>query len=175
MVIETANLKLVPYTPQQLLALIEAPETFQERVGFPAAEGLRAFLVSDEVPAEFVSTLRSGSDADPWTYGFAVIHREGKSVIGTGAFKGPPDESGMVEIAYGIVPKFEGRGYATEVSRALIDFALQFEQVRLIRAHTLPFNNASTRVLAKCGFQYVGQVEDPDDGLVWRWEMILGR
>ncbi len=37
-------------------------------------------------------------------------------------------------------------------------------------AHTLPAPNASTRVLAKCGFERTGEVEDPEDGLVWRWE-----
>jgi RimJ/RimL family protein N-acetyltransferase len=30
--------------------------------------------------------------------------------------------------------------------------------------------NASARVLAKCGFRRVGEVIDPEDGLVWRWE-----
>lgn len=40
----------------------------------------------------------------------------------------------MVEIAYGIVPSFEGRGYATEAARALIHFALETGDVTLIRA-----------------------------------------
>ncbi len=43
-----------------------------------------------------------------------------------------------------------------------------FESGRL--AHTCPEPNASTRVLTKCGFRRVGEVMDPDDGLVWRWE-----
>ena len=33
---------------------------------------------------------------------------------------------------------------------------------------------ASTRVLTKCGFSRIGEVIDPDDGLVWRWEKRLG-
>ena len=54
---------------------------------------------------------------------------------------------------------------------------MRTEQIRVIRfirvirrAHTLPTPNASTRVLAKCCFQYIGEVIDPEDGLVWRWE-----
>ncbi len=31
--------------------------------------------------------------------------------------------------------------------------------------------NASTRVLTKCKFKWVGEVMDPEDGLVWRWEL----
>jgi len=48
--------------------------------------------------------------------------------------------------------------------------ALSHEQVRTVRAHPLPQPNASTRVLTKCGFQRIGEVIDPEDGLVWRWE-----
>jgi RimJ/RimL family protein N-acetyltransferase len=70
---------------------------------------------------------------------------------------------------------FEGRGYATEAAAALVDFALASGQVRLVRAHTLPEVNASTRVLLKCGFRHVGTVVDPDDGPVWRWELSASR
>jgi ribosomal-protein-alanine N-acetyltransferase len=76
----------------------------------------------------------------------------------------------MVEIAYGVAPGYEGRGYATEVAEALVNHAFLQPQVRLTRAHTLPERNASGRVLEKCGFQFVGPVTDPEDGLVWRWE-----
>jgi RimJ/RimL family protein N-acetyltransferase len=68
------------------------------------------------------------------------------------------------------VPSREGRGYATEAARALIHFAASEPSVRTIRAHTLPEANASTRVLAKCGFVHVGPVVDSEDGPVWRWE-----
>lgn len=67
-------------------------------------------------------------------------------------------------------PQFAGQGYATEAATALVRFALASGQVRLVRAHTLPVANASTRVLLKCGFRHVGEVIDPEDGLVWRWE-----
>ena len=170
--LESPALDLLPYTPEQLLALIETPDRFETLAGFPAAEGLRSFLVSDEVSPQFVTSLRSGSGPDVWKYGFAVVHRDSRSVIGNGGFKGPPDASGTVEIAYGIVPAFEGRGYATEVARALVHFALQAEKVRVVRAHTLPTLNASTLVLSKCGFNFVSEVNDPDDGLVWRWELL---
>ena len=34
----------------------------------------------------------------------------------------------------------------------------------------LPEATASTRVLRKCGFVHIGEVVDPEDGPVWRWE-----
>jgi len=171
-VIETAHLTLRPYSPDQLLALIEQPERFEAVAGFPAADGLRQFMVSDDVSLDWLPGLRAsrGRPPDPWVDGFAVVHRDGGVIIGNAGFKGPPDQGGMVEIAYGIVPAFEGRGFATEAATALVAFAFASERVRLVRAHTLPAYNASTRVLAKCGFHFVGDVVDPDDGPVWRWE-----
>jgi RimJ/RimL family protein N-acetyltransferase len=99
-----------------------------------------------------------------------IVDAESGEVIGTCGFKGPPDSAGVVEIAYGIVPSFEGRGYATEAAQALVDFAHRHREVRTVRAHTLPDNRASVRVLEKCGFLHMGEVMDPDDGLVLRFE-----
>ena len=76
----------------------------------------------------------------------------------------------MVEIAYAVDAGHRGKGYATEAAAALGSFAFASGQVQIARAHTLPEPNASTRVLAKCRFQRVGEVTDPEDGLVWRWE-----
>lgn len=81
-----------------------------------------------------------------------------------------PNSTGAVEIAYGIAPSFERQGYATEAAGALAAFAFDTPLVELVRAHTLPEANASTRVLATCGFRHVGTVVDPDDGPVWQWE-----
>ena len=170
MVIETVRLQMIPYEPEQLLSLIDDVPEYEKKMGFKAASGLRDFIVSDDVSPAWIESLRASSGADPWRFGFAVVDRESRSVIGSAGFKGPPDDDGMVEIAYGIVADFEGRGYATEAAGLLVRFASENSAVQLIRAHTLPTNNASTRVLTKNGFEYVGEVVDPDDGLVWRWE-----
>ena len=171
--IETEHLLLRPYAPEDLLALIEQPETFEKLTGFPASPRLRDFMISPDVSPAWTASLRTLKGPDPWTIGFAVIDKESRSVIGGASFKGPPDgATGTVEIAYGIVPSFEGRGYATEAARALIDFAQSDDKVRQIIAHTMPEANASTRVLKKCGFTFAGEVIDPEDGRVWRWEHV---
>ena len=169
-VISTSRLTLVPWTPELVLGLVEQPARFAELAGFPAAEGLRDFFVSGEASPEWLARLRSSSGPDPWRYGFFLVDRESRIVVGTAGFKGPPDRDGVVEIAYATVPAHEGRGFATEAAGALVDFAFASGRVRLAIAHTLPTPNASTRVLAKCGFKFAGDVVDPEDGPVWRWE-----
>ena len=168
--IEAEHLLLRPYAPEDILALIEQPGIFEQLTGFPASPRLRDFMISPDVSPAWTASLRTLKGPDPWTIGFAVIDKGTRSVIGGASFKGPPDATGLVEIAYGIVPSFEGRGYATEAARALVDFAQNDDRVRQIIAHTMPEANASTRVLKKCGFTFAGEVIDPEDGRVWRWE-----
>jgi RimJ/RimL family protein N-acetyltransferase len=155
MEIPTKNLRLVLQTTEQVLASIDAMS--------PADRA--------EVSPAWLARVSSSSVADPWTHGFAIVQRESGDIIGTCAYKGPPDADGVVEIAYGLDPAHRGKGYATEAATALARHALGSGRVRTIRAHTLPEANASTRVLTKCGFERLGEVMDPEDGLVWRWEM----
>ncbi|MBA3341716.1 MAG: GNAT family N-acetyltransferase [Gemmatimonadaceae bacterium] len=170
MSLETAHLGLTPCFPAHILTLIEDPERFEHAAGFPAAAGLREMFNSAEVSLDWLAALRASEGPDPWRHGFFLVHHGARAAIGCAGFKGPPDAAGMVEIAYGIAPSFEGHGYATEAAAALVAFAFDTGLVELVRAHTLPAYNASTRVLAKCGFRHISDVVDPDDGPVWRWE-----
>jgi RimJ/RimL family protein N-acetyltransferase len=170
MSLETVHLSLQPCVPAHILMLIQQPDRFDQAAGFPAAAGLREMFASDDVSPEWLAKLRTVDGPDPWRHGFFLVHRDVGVVIGMAGFKGPPDPTGTVEIAYGIAPSFEGKGYATEAAAALTAFAFDTPTVELVIAHTLPAANASTHVLIKCGFRFVGDVVDPDDGPVWRWE-----
>ena len=154
----TKNLTLVPRTRDETRTDIEQmpPE-------------IRA-----EFSAAWLELLENSGPCDPWIHGFSMVHANSGEIVGQAGFKGPPDEHGVVEIAYGVAPEHQGRGYATEAAAALASYALSHETVAIVRAHTLPQANASTRVLTKCGFQRIGEVLDPDDGLVWRWEKQCG-
>lgn len=171
--ITTKNLELVPHSPDHLRALIQGPEFYAQSFGAPAADGLRDFLVSKDVSPDWLARLETSTTADPWIHGFALVHVASGTVIGSGSFKGPPGDDGVVEIAYGVVPGHQGKGYATEAARALVDYALRSGQVRVVQAHTLPEPNASTRVLTKSGFRQVDEIIDPEDGLIWRWKKEL--
>ncbi|MBC8001547.1 MAG: GNAT family N-acetyltransferase, partial [Opitutaceae bacterium] len=112
---------------------------------------------------------RIGSRA-PW-YGYLGVEAEGNRIVGVCSFKGNPDRAGEVEISYGTMPALEGRGFATEMAKALVKIAFESSEVRMVISHTLPESNASGRVLTKTGFTLAGEVIDPEDGQVWRWEI----
>lgn len=152
--IQTSRLKLIPRTLDDVRAQI--------------AE------MTAEQKAQLLSDWLAQLDAKPtglWTLGFTLVHRVAGAAVGTCGFKGPPGPDGMVEIAYGVAPEHQGQGYATEAAEAMVAYAFASGQVRIVRAHTYAAENASTRVLTKCGFQAVGEVIDPEDGLVWRWQI----
>lgn len=157
MEIETRRLRLVLQTPEELARMIESMSEYEK----------------SQLSADWLARFRVSTGADPWVHGFRLQHRESGAVIGTCSFKGPP-EDGIVEIAYGVAPDQEGRGFATEAARGLVDYAFAHGDVRLVRAHTLPGASASKRVLAKCGFRYVGGIVDPEDGPVSRFEVEAG-
>jgi len=167
----TARLRLLPHEPKHLRALIRGPEFYARDSGLTPANGLRDFIVSPDVSPDWMAALQSATGADPWKYGFAVVETASGLVIGSAGFAGSPDTVGNVEIAYGIVPEYQGRGYATEAAAELIAYARADNRTRTICAHTLPTRNASTRVLEKCGFRHAGEVNHSTDGLIWRWEL----
>ena len=152
------------------MALIDAPERFELIAGFPIAAGLGDGYRSADVSSDWVRDLRTATDPDIWRYGVFAIDRASGIAVGVGGFKGPPDETGTAEIAYGVSRAHEGRGFATEIAAALTAFAFEDPGVTCVIAHTMPKNVASSRVLEKCGFTSPGRVIDPDDGEVLRWE-----
>jgi RimJ/RimL family protein N-acetyltransferase len=169
MTFQTENLIITPYLPRYLRALIRSQEEFENTAGLAVAEGIREQM--SEASADFKARVEKGKQSDPWQFGFAIIHKADNVLIGTCGFPGPPDSNGAAEIAYGIAPAYQGRGYATEAAKFLIKFAVEDRRVKTIRAHTLAEPNASTRVLEKCGLKKVGDAVDPENGLaVWRWE-----
>ena len=157
MELPTHRLKVVLQTRHEVERMIEAMSEHEKA----------------QVSADWLARMRASKTADPWLHTFRVVRRDTGSVVGSCGFKGPPVD-GVVEIAYGIHSEHEGKGYATEVAQALVDYAFSCEEVRVVRAHTLPSGAASKRVLRKCGFRYVGETVDPEDGTVCRFERCVG-
>lgn len=57
------------------------------------------------------------------------------------------------------------------MTQALINIAFDTVPELTIAAQTLPEENASTAVLKKLCFQLVAELEHPEDGKVWEWQL----
>ena len=123
-------------------------------------------IAREAMSATAVLYRRTGAQ-QPWVGYLAVVQGE---CVGTCAFKTPPD-SGRVEIAYFTFPGNEGRGFATRMAACLIQIAKQASPGIRVFAQTLPESNASTHILEKHGFRWIGAIDHPEDGKVWEWEL----
>ena len=116
------------------------------------------------------ATLYGPAGSHPPWVGYLVL--ENDTIVGTCAFRSPP-RNGEVEIAYFTFPEFEGRGFANEMARHLIQITKDTEPETRIFAFTLPEKNPSNRILQKLGFAFAGEARDEDALVVWRWELAL--
>lgn len=85
---------------------------------------------------------------------WAVITRTDQKVVGWGGlYDDPFDRRWGVELGYAFHPAAWGRGYATELAHACLDWANRVLRLPEVCAFTHPDNAASARVLDKAGFQ----------------------
>ena len=102
----------------------------------------------------------------PWIGYYAELDDK---LVGSAGFKGQP-VNGKVEIAYGTMEHFRNQGIGTQICKKLVELSLRTDPSIKITARTLPDNNFSTRILKKNNFEFIGTVNDPEDGDVWEWE-----
>ena len=87
---------------------------------------------------------------------FAVERRDTGEVIGyCGLIFPPAGSTDAPELAFELLRASHGQGYATEAAQAVLAWAAEMG-CRQLQASVWDWNVASTRVLAKLGFEEVG-------------------
>lgn len=124
----------------------------------------------DDMVIEWILTKRASEPNEPFWNAWLISLRDGP-VVGTCGCKGPPGEDGAVEIGYSVVTSHWRRGIASEAAAALMGWVWLDPRARLIRAHTLAGDPASSGVLRRNGMVLVATVHDPTDGPVDRFEV----
>lgn len=98
-------------------------------------------------------------------YVLAVELRETGELIGDTGVNEVENKIGEVEIGFGICKKYNGKGYATELVRAMTEFISATFGIHILYGRVLHGNNASVRVLEKNGYEFVreelGAEDDP--------------
>ncbi|MCX4825677.1 GNAT family N-acetyltransferase [Streptomyces sp. NBC_01142] len=137
----TDRLVLRPWSAGEITAVLGDARLEHWAEDFPA-EG-------DRVIAGFIA-----EQSEPLSeYGHRqIIERESGLVVGSISLLWPPSD-GALEVGYGIVDSRRGRGYASEATRAFVEFALTSPDVTTVYADVELSNPASVRVLEKAGLQ----------------------
>ena len=88
---------------------------------------------------------------------WACVLKETGAIIGFCGLKRLPDLD-EVDVGYRFLPKYWGRGLATEACIASLDFGFTTLQLERIIGLVAPENAASIRVLEKAGMKHAGEV-----------------
>lgn len=160
-VLESPRLVLVAAT----IELIDADLCGREAL----ATALQAEVPESWPPELFSATVRKLSRdllANPAECGWSawyLLARGGDDavLVGLCQFRGRPDASGSVEIAYSILNEYRNRGYATEAVARLVSWAFGHPNVSDVAAETMPYRRHSIRIMEKNGFRLTGPGSEP--------------
>jgi [ribosomal protein S5]-alanine N-acetyltransferase len=86
---------------------------------------------------------------------WALHLNEGNEFIGWCGLKYRP-ELDEIDLGYRFKKQYWGKGYATEAAKAAIEYGFNKLNLKTIRGRALPGNDASVKVLEKCGMKYMG-------------------
>ena len=162
--ITTPRLDLVPATVELLDAELEAASSLASFLDAWVPDGWPPGEYDRRAIEFFRARLAEDPEAVGW-YGWYALLRAGhghpRTLVGNGGFCGPPSPNGLLEIGYSVVPAFEGRGFATELVRALVSHAFKTPGVSRVIAHTHPENIGSIKVLERSDFLFAGPGGEP--------------
>ena len=149
-------------SPAALSALVEG-----DLAAASAAAGiaLSQYLVDENWLWEIrLEQIAGDPESLDWIARAAVAEPEGV-VIGHGGFHGPPDDEGIVEVAYSVDPAHRRQGYAKAMLRSLLARADADPRITAVRASIRPDNLGSRATIKGFGFRKIGEQWDPEDGL----------
>ena len=156
------NIRFVQLSPAAMTALVDGDLA---AAGAAAGVPLTPYLVEEAWLWRIrLADIEVNPAAADWVARAAVAEPEGV-VVGHGGFHGPPDDAGVVEVAYSVDPAHRRKGYAKAMLRALLERADADPAVTAVRASIRPDNVGSLATIAGFGFTKVGEQWDPEDGL----------
>ena len=95
-----------------------------------------------------------------YSYRWAIIEKTSGECIGQAAYFLVNSSGAFGEIEYCIGTAYQGKGYATEAAKAVIDFGFKRAGFNKVQICVRPSNTPSKRVIEKCGFTYEGALRD---------------
>jgi len=127
---------------------------------------VRRWLWDNRLPTvEEITAIVEASTRD-WKksgYGFWIIELPDASAVGTVGFRESSWEPEIRELVYSLDPALWGQGLATEVARAVLEWAFATHRWPRIAAATDTPNVASARVLERIGMRLVREgLLEPD-------------
>ncbi|WP_162996755.1 GNAT family N-acetyltransferase [Mucilaginibacter kameinonensis] len=154
---------MIPLTRAQLLLLKQDRKLLELSLGLNPSAMLIDPLYIKEIDDAFDNFWLPNTLAFPdkhhWYTDWEIVLKSTNTVIGGMGFAGYPNETGEAEIGYMIDANQHNNGFATEALKLLSQWAFTHDFVQAIIVHTYADNFPSRRILDKCGFSLINDVE----------------
>ena len=156
--IETEHLVLRMFRPGDAERLYE----------IHAEENVRKWIPNESYadPGEAAEAVRffadyAGHGRLPYVLA-AELKRTGE-LVGDAGLNAVEGKTGEVEIGYVVSGRFSGKGYATELVKAMTEYAVSGFGISVLYGRVMRGNKASARVLEKNGYVFAGEESGAED------------
>lgn len=162
--IESERLKLIPLTHELLQLCHTNRAAMEQRIGL----NISAMQVAADYQAEIDDAMLNfwlpktleHPDEYYWYTSWEIVLKSTNVSIGGIGFAGYPNTDGETQVGYMIDELQQRRGYATEALQAIVEWAFQQDEVKIVIGQTPPDNLASQATLLKNGFVAAGEGKD---------------
>src|SRR4029453_14887761 len=176
--IRSERLELVSISPDFIEALLAERRS--------DAEATAALTLPDDWPDAHdtgflrfrLRQMRERPEIQEWFVYAVVLPEGGRPMIGHARSPGPPGSTPAgapdpVGVGSPVFEPYRRRGYATEVVRALIDWASREHGIQRFISSISPENEPSLALASRLGFKHIGQHWDEEDGEELEFELRL--
>jgi RimJ/RimL family protein N-acetyltransferase len=176
----SSDTNIEPLVTERLVLRRSIPEDAEQIAAYRSDPDVQRYQgwgrIDVEKIREEIREMGGRAPGSPGWVQFTVEEREGGTLVGDVGMAPAEGEPGVIKIGYTIAPTFQGKGYATEAVRALVDFAFRVVGARVVRAYASAKNLPSIRVAENVGMRLVERIERSSGGttfFVVRYEIGL--
>jgi len=159
--ITSSRLTLIPMSLETCMAELEGKGSLSRVLHAHIPGSWPPPLMTEETIHEFISLLSdpAGEKLCSW-YWVRSSHggADQPVLIGSGGLYQKGDDS--YDLGYSVLAEYQNKGYATEAVSELLDDLFLTGAIDEVYATTYPYLIPSIRVLAKCGFTFIGPGEE---------------
>lgn len=165
-IVGISRIRLQPLSIEEILLYLKDDFSFENHFGLALHPRSVPENVQKALRERVLPKIEADADNHLFYTLWVAIDKEINTVVAGIAIKGPPNANGEIEFGAGTLDGFMNRGYMTETTKLMCDWALK-NGVKIIVANCSPENVASQRTLEKCGFEITEKQEEN-----WKWRLV---
>lgn len=163
--LESDRLRLTPLCLDELMAIDSGA---MDTVDTPIEASALSGTVQSAIQKKIVKMRSTETALHDWFTYWLIVDKATGQGIGFIGFKGI-EETGYVEVGYGISPNYRRQGLMSEALQMLIGWAQQHPGIKGVTAkHVLKTNIGSNGVLRHCGFELISS-SDTENGYCYKF------